>query len=159
MQNIAGIPENKHSLAAAFAAAEYVVEAEPAPIVIRIGDCAPPLDRLLNGHDWAIVTAHNAGGVRRPANRNDAAHRLLTQALGKLAPRFLVPACNRDPRGRWPDEPGWLFTPESLGQADRLARRFEQQAIVVGRPGQPAELRWYDGGNAPVRGNTSAVDS
>lgn len=159
MQNLARNTENVDALAAAFAAAEYVVEAESAPIVIRIGNRTPSLDRLLDGRRWAIVTAHNPGGTRQAARRNDEAERLLAQALRDLAPPVLLPTCNRDPSGRWPNEPGWLFTPESLAQADRLATRFSQRAIVAGRPGQPAELRWCDDGNTQVRGDSSAVVS
>lgn len=159
MPNLAVNTEDVDTLAAAFAAAEYVIRVDPAPIVIRIGECTPALDRLLDGRHWAVVTAHNPGGMRRSASRNDAAQRLLTRDLRELAPDVLLAACNRDPHGRWPDEPGWLFTPESAAQADALATRFGQRAIVVGQPGHPAELRWYGNGNASIRGNSSAVVS
>lgn len=149
MQRLAKFPEAVSDLAAAFANAEYVVDIGPATVVVRIGELAPALERATGERPWAIVTAHNPGGVRQPADRNASAHRRLRRHLRELAPGLLLPACNRDPAGRWPDEPGWLFTPESIDQADRLARRFGQCAIVAGRPGQPAGLRMY--GNWPGR--------
>lgn len=143
MQNLARSPDRIDAKLAAFAAAEYVVEAENEVIVIRVDEPTPDLDRLLDGRPWAVITAHNPDGRLRDADENAAAQRSLDERLRKLRPDVTMNACNRDPAGRWPDEPARLFTPESFDQADRLAARFGQRAIVTGLPGAPARLRIY----------------
>jgi len=137
-------PDRLDALIAAFAAAEYVVDAGPEPIFVRPGRATPALDRLLDGRQWAIITAHNPDGRMQSGRHNAAAHRRLEQYLHRLAPAARLPACNRDPAGDWPDEPGWLLTPNDIAQADRAARRFGQRAIVTGGAGRRAALRVYD---------------
>jgi len=134
----------------AFAAAQYVVDAKPKPIVLQLGRTMPALDRILDGRAWALVTAHNPDGRRQSPGRNALAHKALTACLDRIAPVMRLPTSNRDPAGHWPDEPGWLFTPEDIMQADGLAQRFGQRAIVTGGAGQCTELRIYDAGSAAL---------
>jgi hypothetical protein len=143
MQNLADTRDRLDALISAFAGAEYLVDAEPMPIKLHLGRLAPRLNRLLEGRDWAIVTAHNPDGRLQSDQCNAAADERLKKCLNELAPAACLPARNRDPSGQWPDEPGWLFTPEDFTQADRLARRFGQRAIVAGGASEPAALRIY----------------
>ncbi|MGK7295165.1 MAG: DUF3293 domain-containing protein [Candidatus Wenzhouxiangella sp. M2_3B_020] len=133
-------------LLAAFEATEYRVETPSGPRTVRIGARDEALDRLLDRRRWAIVTAHNPGGrcIDQDANRR-AAERL-TARIRALEPDVMWPSRNHDPEGRWPDEPGWLFSPVSLADVDGLARGFGQAAVVVGGPDAPACLRVYSGG-------------
>ena len=144
MQNIADTGEDLDALIAAFAAAEYLVEVGPKPIAVELGHPTTALDRILDGRAWAIVTAYNPDGRRQSNRRNETAHASLEACLDRIAPTARLPARNRDRAARWPDEPGWLFTPDDVTQADRLARRFGQRAIVAGGAGQRSELRIYD---------------
>lgn len=148
MQNTVDTPDRLDALIAAFAAAEYVVDADPSPIVVRVGRATPALDRLLDGRQWAIVTAHNPDGRLQSRRRNAAAHGRLQQCLNRLGPAACLPACNRDPAGDWPDEPGWLLTPNDIAQVDHVARRFGQRAVVTGGADRPAALRVYDADGA-----------
>lgn len=143
MQILAKSPDRTNSLLEAFAATEYVVETSGEEITIRVGQTTPSLDSLLQGRPWAVVTAYNPDGVRHPGAANAAAQRALEQCLQQLRPAQLLEVCNRDPVGNWPDEPAWLFTPDDIRHADRLARRFGQRAIVTGQAGEPAALRIY----------------
>jgi len=143
MQILAKSPDRADALAEAFTATEYVVETSGAEIRIRIGQTTPALDSLLQDRPWAVITAYNPDGVRRPAVENTAAQSALEQCLHLLRPARLLKVCNRDPAGNWPEEPAWLFTPDHIRQADRLARRFDQRAVVAGHPGGPATLRMY----------------
>lgn len=150
MQNLANSPDRIESLARAFADAEYVLDVKDEPIVIRIGDATPALDRLVGNRSWAVITAHNPDGRQCSDAMNTAAQTALEQCLDELRPASLLEVRNRDPAGHWPDEPAWLFTPESISEADRLAHRFGQRAIVTGLPGAPAQLRMYgDSHDAP----------
>lgn len=81
---------------------------------------------------WCIVTGHNPGGQRRPASRNRRAARALCRQLLERGPAVLLPACNRDPAGHWPDEPGWLTSLGSEPEIDALVQRFEQRAVLCG---------------------------
>jgi len=144
MQNLARTPDRIDALVAAFTAAEYAVDGPDNTIVIRVGEATPVLDQLLNDSPWAVITAHNPDGRLCAAGTNATAQRSLEESLRELQPAVLLSVSNRDPEGRWPDEPAWLFTLQSLSQADRLARRFGQRAILSGLPGAPAQLRMYD---------------
>lgn len=143
MQKLAQTRDEIESLTEAFAAAEYVVEANCGFITIRVGVATPALDRHLDGRSWALITAYNPDGRLCAAEANAAAQRSLERSVRALQPAVILKACNRDPSGRWPDEPAWLFTPKRMCVADRLAQRFGQRAIVVGAPGAPARLRMY----------------
>lgn len=150
MQILAKSQESADSLVAAFAAAEYVVHADGDDIVIRIGHPVPALDSALDGCCWAIITAHNPGGVRRSDDANIAAQQALEKNLRELRPAAILDAHNRDPSGEWPDEPAQLFTFDDVSVADELAQRFGQRAVVTGHPGRPAALRLYgDSRDAP----------
>lgn len=159
MQNLANAPERFDALIAAFAAAEYRVDTGAASLTVELGRPSPALDRSLDGRPWAIITAHNPDGRLQSRARNAAAHLQLGQCLNRITPAVCMPACNRDPSGKWPDEPGWLFTPDTMADADRLARRFGQRAIVAGGDGQPAELRIHDAGSASLPDFARAVGS
>lgn len=163
MPNLAETPDRIDELSKAFMATEYRVETGAETVTVRIGESAPALDRLLserlNGRSWAIITAHNPDGRVQPADRNAAAHLELEQHLRTISPSLMLEVCNRDPSGRWPDEPAWLFEFEDISRADRLAHRFGQRAIVTGRPGRPAALRIYDDVPDSRLGGVSAVDA
>jgi len=158
MQNLSRTPDRIDALLAAFAAAEYVVEAGGDRIVVRVGESAPALDSLLGDRPWAVITAHNPDGRMPGAEANEAAQRSLEKSLREMQPAALIRVCNRDPDGLWPDEPAWLFTPKSMSAVDQLARRFGQRALLIGGPGEPARLRIYRGLNDAF-GTPTAVDS
>lgn len=143
MQNLARIPDHIDALVAAFRAAEYIVDAPDDAIVIRVGETTAALDRALDKRPWAVITAHNPDGQPCTAQANAAAQRSLAVSLHALRPATLLNVCNRDPAGLWPDEPAFLFTPRDISEADSLARRFGQRAVLTGNAGGPAQLRIY----------------
>jgi hypothetical protein len=131
-------------LATAFAAAEYLVEAGDETLRVRIGRRHPRLDARTGGRAWALVTAFNPGARRQPEAANHAADAALARRLRRRRPDVLLRCRNRDPAGRWPDEPGWLFAPATAAEADRVGREFGQAAVVYARAGEPASLRFAD---------------
>jgi len=143
MHNLTRDPDRLEALASAFVETDYLVEAPAGTISVRIGATAPLLDRQLAGRPWAIITAHNPDGCRRSRHHNAAAHAKLQRELTGMKPDVVLPACNRDRAGQWPDEVGWLFTPASMAQTDALARKYGQRAIVTGTAGRKAMLRIY----------------
>lgn len=145
MHDAARQPEPAPKLLAAFEAAEYRVETPSGTRSVRTGAYDETLDRLLGRRPWAIVTAHNPRGRRSDDAANRRAAARLTARIRALAPDVMWPCRNRDPEGRWPDEPGWLFSRGSLSDVDDLAREFDQAAVVVGGPDEQARLRVYSG--------------
>lgn len=171
MQILARSQETSASLVEAFAATEYVVRAHcndasddernntpDEDVVIRIGQPTPALDGLLGGRRWVVITAHNPDGVRHSDDRNAAAQQALEQCLRELRPETMLPVCNHDPSGQWPDEPAWLLACDNFSAADALARRFGQRAVVAGQPGAAAALRIY-GGSHDATGSAASVVS
>ncbi len=151
MQNLASTSDRLDALIAAFAAAEYVVEEKNDAIVIRVGKPTPELDQVLGDRPWAVITAHNPDGRLCSDQANATAQQSLNKSLNELQPAVVLRVSNRDSAAQWPDEPAWLFTPRSIHQADSLARRLGQRAILTGCPGAPARLRIYGGPHdAPV---------
>jgi len=134
----------QHRLLHAFMLAEYAVIVDGREGIVRVSRSHRWLDRALVGQPWAIVTACNPAGQRLPPADNTVRHRQLTDLARALGPCH--PACNRDPAGDWPDEPGVLLARIRIEPVDALARRFEQAAVVTGRAGQPACLRLYGDG-------------
>lgn len=55
---------------------------------------------------------------------------------------FALPTLARDATGQWPDEQGLLVVGIPRDLAVELARRFQQNAILVGRAGESVELLW-----------------
>jgi len=138
MSNEPASPQ-QDALRAAFSAAEYRVCIGGHELVLKVGMHHPELDRAIEDRDWAIVTAFNPQGRRvgDADNRHaDAALRAEVAERGLLA----YPSTNRDPSGRWPDEPGLLIAGAGPDEMASLGRRHGQAALLVGRSGQPAML-------------------
>lgn len=144
MQRTGTNPESADRIAAAFRAADYIVGAGDAAYRVRIGHRHPMLDERVGHRPWAIVTACNPGARRRDDDANRVSDAALRRQLDALAPSLLIRCTNRDPAGDWPDEPSWLFAPADAETADALAAAHSQAAIVFGRPGEPASLRFVD---------------
>lgn len=134
------IAEPLHS---AYLRTTYWVDAKPQPVALRIGQGSAVLDRLLarqRVRRWAFVTAWNPASRRDSAWRNDARQRRLLQQLRAGRYRWLLGLGESDD-GEWA-EPSVLVLGISAAQAERLARQFRQNAVVVGRLGGQAGLRW-----------------
>jgi hypothetical protein len=132
------------SLEAAYLRTTYWVDARPQPVALRVGESSVVLDRILARHRarrWAFITAWNPGSRRCSAWRNAAHQHQLLQALGRRGFRWL-PGLGEGDDPRWPPEPSFLILGASVPEAKRLARRFNQYAIVVGKLGGPAVLVW-----------------
>ena len=127
----------------AYVATRYVVFADDAgEIVLRIGECAPELDALLEragASSWCFVTAANPDSRPLDEATNDARNAELQRWL---ADRQLVsfPGEGRGDDGAWPPEPSFLVLGLERRDGVALGRRFGQRAIVVGALGGRAEL-------------------
>ena len=136
--------KNTATLADAYRHTTYRVLAADESIDIRIGAVNPALERLLQAgqvHTWAFVTASNPRSqeLSREGNakRNDAMKRSLREAGWRYLEALGVP----DRQG-WPPEQSVLIPGIGRDEAIALGRRWEQNAIVFGKVGEPPELVW-----------------
>lgn len=147
--NSVAVPNRREDLVRAFLDTEYLVFIADDPCTVRIGRAHPPVDRQTANQPWAIVTAYNPDAVGQSRIDNRRRHERLVDRV-KAAGLETSPACNRDPSGRWPDEPGLLLHPCPVETARHLALEFGQAGFVASRPGMPAGL-WLIGDGWPAR--------
>lgn len=133
----------RNELEAVYRATNYVVYRGTITFVIRIGDRCTAADEILGGgeNSWAFMTAWNPYSQELSANENSRRQSELQSELNLRGLRYLAGA-GEDPRGEWPSEDSLLVVGIGLDDATTLAKIFEQNAIVFGRRGQPAELVW-----------------
>jgi hypothetical protein len=131
-------------LDAAYRATDYRVEDAPnGPFVIRIGETSIEVAELLTDEcefDWAYLTACNPGSERLADDENARRTQELRDRLRcRWHHVFDGVSVGRD--GGW-REPSFLVLGMTEDQAIEVARRFGQNAVVVGRMAEPARLVW-----------------
>lgn len=138
------------SLAAAYRATRYLVEADGGTLEARIGEPAPAIEALLArlGHAaGTFISAANPRSERRSERENEAANRRLEARLRDLRLAPLPHAGVGE--GDW-SERGYFVPGLGLPESVTLAEAFGQYAIVEVRPGAPVALHWT--GFAPPAG-------
>ncbi|NLO80373.1 MAG: DUF3293 domain-containing protein [Xanthomonadaceae bacterium] len=130
-------------LLAAYRATRYVVDTSPiGRFVLRIGQpsaAADRLCRLLGQASWVYVTACNPRSRLLPPEENAARMAALERVLQAQGWRYFPgTGCGDDLN--WPPEPSLLVPGVDRAQAVSLGRRFEQNAVVYGELGGPAQL-------------------
>ncbi|MFW5926505.1 MAG: DUF3293 domain-containing protein [Wenzhouxiangella sp.] len=137
--NTAAVSSRRDDLVRAFLQTDYLVSTAAGSLTVRIGAEHPRLDRQIGYRPWAIVTAFNPGATESASGDNRRRHARLVERTERAGLASL-PACNRDPSGSWPDEPGLLVYPCDSDSARKLAREFGQLGVVTGAPGEMARL-------------------
>jgi hypothetical protein len=131
-------------LSAAYQATTYRVDLPGGSLALRVGVRNAALERLLKKRAvraWAFVTACNPRSTLLPAWRNRVRqHRLATlcRALGHST----LPGAGVGDDPAWVPEPSVLILGIGRRRACRLARLFDQHAIVAGQRGGVPELVW-----------------
>jgi hypothetical protein len=127
----------------AYRKTSYVAEGpEGERIVLRIGRGSDALDAVLaarNLDKWAFVTACNPRSALLPDDENERRCAELRREL-EAAGREVWPGEGVGDSGDWKPEPSFLILGIERIRAVELGRRWEQNAIVLGRHGEPAEL-------------------
>lgn len=112
---------------------------EPA-IIIRIGEPSPALDDLLKQHrqaGWAFITAFNPASEILSDAENLKRHEQLLKAVH---PYIFFEGEGRGENPPWKPERSLLVIGIDPNTATRIGSEFGQNAIVVGKSGEPAEL-------------------
>jgi hypothetical protein len=128
---------------AAYRRAFYRADAGAGRVLeIRVGRRAPSLDDILaeNGkRRWAFLTACNPGARRLSARENRGRTNELRLSLRRSGFLFFAGRGGSD-AGDWTEEASFLVIGIARRDADRLRRRFGQDAIVTGLRGGVARL-------------------
>ncbi|WP_038028240.1 DUF3293 domain-containing protein [Thioalkalivibrio sp. ALE31] len=131
----------------AYRKARYCVETADGSWVLRIDRAADEVAAWMAGHGThrlVVLTACNPGSQPLTEEENQQRQQRLERAVTEQGLRAW-PACNRDPLGHWPDEPGLAIAdlPEHL--LARWLETFGQNAAVLLEPPAPPRLVWRAG--------------
>lgn len=122
----------------------YRVDDPAGAFDIRLGERCPRLDVLLAAHGvtcWAYVTAWNPRSQPAPAAANAARHTDLRARVAQLG-YSVLPGRGQPDSGDWVAEESLLILGIDEAAALALGAQFGQRAIVVGKAGGDAMLRW-----------------
>lgn len=107
---------------------------------VKIGEISSEADAFLEANqltEWAYITAYNPWSRTLPEAENEARNlRLLEQ----LKTYRVLDGEGKGSEGDWPGEKSFFVAGITRTEAIRLAQKFEQNAIVVGKRNEPAEL-------------------
>lgn len=135
---------NIDHLRAAFQNTSYWFDTPAGRICMRVGQSNPALDALLELHGvttWAYVTACNPGSqIQADVENGRANAKLLCEVQKQSLHHF--PGASVSDDSKWPEEPSLLILGIAREAAGQLGRAYGQNAVVIGRLGEPAELLW-----------------
>lgn len=148
-------PDNRHdqrnpglmqqaALGEAYRRTTYRVFTATQPVDMRIGVVNPALDALLQTHGvrtCAFVTASNPRSQQHPDEQNALRNEAMMQSL-RAEGWSCLDALGLPDRPDWTPEQSILILGITRRSAVALARRWQQNAIVYGRRGEPPELVW-----------------
>ncbi len=138
------------NLVNAYLNTSYQVHLPAARLSLHVGQLPPANAIWLVKHHWLIITASNPASQQLHNHHNFVRHCLLSrhlQAAGlKYYPSFAV-AGRHQPS--WPVEYGWLVLSSDWQLLFKLARQFNQYAVITCRPGKPVLLCIMRARNSP----------
>lgn len=135
---------NKKELIAAYLDTNYVVCEGDNRLVIRIQERNHELDEFLDKHgvrEWVFITAFNPFSQQLSDEENKNRQSELCVYLESRELNY-VPGFGEASDGSWIPEPSLLVLGIDREAAIELARKLEQNAIVVGNKGGKPELVW-----------------
>ncbi len=136
----------RQALAQAYLETTYRVLSGTGTIDIRVGVPNPALDALLQtrgARNWAFISASNPHSQQTPDEENARRHSEFMRSLHAEGWLFMD-ALGVPDRAGWTPERSVLIPGIEQSAALALARRWQQNAIVYGKCGEPPELVWTD---------------
>lgn len=138
-------PARNDHLDTAYRRTLYCICAADTEIVLRVDHYDPLAEtRILSlcpFRHWSILTPFNPYSRLMTPAENGKRLEELVDLLNRRHQRWL-PTLNRDPGGRWPDEPGTFLCDPPPQLTESLGRHFGQFAFLRGQIGQPPHLTW-----------------
>jgi hypothetical protein len=126
----------------AYKSTSYCVEAPGEIIRLRVGLHNPQFDQFLarsGAPQWAFVTAFNPRSTKLSEQENQQRHESLAKLLKESGYTF-VPCNGVDDDNEWPTERGYVILDINRAEAEKIAKRFKQNAILFGRRDGVPEL-------------------
>ncbi len=153
MQEVSGVflfmmkPATKKQIEdfeAAYLRTTYIIVTNDKQIRLRVGEANAELDELLASHnadEWAFITAYNPRSQILSPDENQKRQREFVARLVEAGYETI------DGRGvgsdeSWQPEASVLVLNITRPAAQKFAREYEQNAIVVGRRESAPELVW-----------------
>jgi hypothetical protein len=136
-------PPVTEGLVRAYETANYHITQYPHDFVFHIGHPSPKMDSLL--WDYSVpaaifITACNPHSQKLSPAENKAANDRLRKDLDAMGAVVILEGAGEDPRGLWPEEPGFLALDLSVEKGKQLAKDFGQNAFVYVAAGKAPEL-------------------
>ncbi|MBU3584591.1 DUF3293 domain-containing protein [Polynucleobacter sp. AM-26B4] len=110
----------------------------------RIDESNQQIEELMTKHERSsacFITASNPNGQRIDEQENESRMKELETLILEIQLPYYF-GQGGDSKGAW-KEKSLLVVGIELGEADQLARHFEQNAIVWFQRGSAPSLRWY----------------
>jgi len=110
----------------------YQFDADGRTYTLRVGEQNAAIATLFKNHDVSgatFITAHNPASLQLGSVHNELADRALRQDLRGLA-KVVFPGEGGDPGGLWPPEQSLLAAGIDRSEAEMLARRYGQYAVL-----------------------------
>lgn len=125
-----------------YSRALYRIDADPEPIVLRVGEPSPELDHWLvarGAQRFALLTAANPGSEPVAETENARRHVRLLARVRETGLQAIAGESCEAPSGGW-RERSLLVVGIDREPAIALARELGQLALLVGEIGGPVEL-------------------
>lgn len=122
----------------------YRVDHADGGFAIRVGESSDRLDSLLAAHGvdcWAYVTAWNPGSKKISNKTNRLRNATLQGQIARIG-YVIYPGRGEPDAGDWVAEESFLILGMEAALAQQLGAQFGQHAVLVGRVGGCAELKW-----------------
>jgi len=136
------INEPRKSLVQAYLETDYCFTCSGELITIAAGEHNRRVDRLLQDSgesSWAFITAWNPYSEDLSPEVN---HERQNKLQERLKDYRYFQGYGKARTGDWPAEDSLMVVGIEAKEAQEIGREFGQNAIVLGRLGRPAEVRW-----------------
>ena len=113
-------------------------------MTLKCGQLHPYFDdhlERLNKRSWTIITATNPGNIRETKKKNESANADLEIDLARSGTTYARTRIHSVVPNS-PVEDGFVVYDMPIDQALILARRYQQDTILVGRIGRCSKLAW-----------------
>lgn len=128
----------------AYRATDYIASLPAGSVILRIGETSPQLDAHLEIQQqatWAFITSDNPRSQLQTAEVNAARLEQLREDLTESG-LTIYPGKGVGHDAQWPPENSFLILGISREEALDLGAKWDQNALVYGEKGKPAELLW-----------------
>ncbi len=133
------IPEE---LITAYREAKYVVLIDDNEVVFRVGKSCDPINQLLKDQSSKtafFITAHNPKGEVMTEDKNKNLHEDLLQDMRSRSLSFFE-GYGTDDEEKWGREKSLLILGISKNDADKMAKKYQQNAYIWIEENQNTEL-------------------